>query len=605
MGDKTKGGMRFWRKGKKNDGGADPGEQDNHKLSKTRMRGRAMAMAGTPKIRIRGKSKAAQLALESGSAPIPVRESRSHPKSSLGNSTAGQNGNSKMAAKGKDNDHNNINNGPVTPPSLKNTAKQTKIRVQHRSNRAKSGSINGTGIHDYDSYEYASSTRTSSSQPSSVFTPKTMPPTPSPTKVHGKGNRGLGRIPGQPQSSLLDNNKWQEADEEIKIQSMSRLHDLAREHAKNLEPGSHTIRQNMNHASTRTHKNTNNAYANTNTNASTKNLSKKSDQKIMDAVLGINELACVPQETKTVIQNYASKPTSPSTVVNLQMIKNGSFRVLDLAKESMGKLMNCAADLRDLNDNEELCAWEDHKQGYEYDEHEHEDDSRHMRMRDDVRSTELFNANVARRITYTNYDDGEDYLVDDDHERRTVKVGGRLHSPISNLTDSERTASRDESLRQVMGRWDRNQRYDDNVSSHRRGRERHRHPALDQSTHIYHSEQHGTGATTGLTTFRSLRSGPQRSFHRSGSPQPESTRYELTNADPTTNNIPFDERSDIYRPVADALLTSASVNSSSVVGGLGLGLQLAESDLYARRADVGNDHGQYLPLKTSSLMGEI
>jgi hypothetical protein len=81
------------------------------------------------------------------------------------------------------------------------------------------------------------------------------------------------------------------------------------------------------------------------------------EQKIIDAVLGLHP--CVAIETKEVIKQYASKPTSPATVVNLKKIQRGGNHFFDFAKKSMGKLMNCAADLKDLHDADGLCAWED------------------------------------------------------------------------------------------------------------------------------------------------------------------------------------------------------------------------------------------------------
>lgn len=592
MGDKTKGNLRFWRKNKKDNGSIDSGTK---KAAKTNMKGKSGRNAATTlNVRHRGKSKAAQMALETGFAPIASRGSGSHQHQlprTQSSSTHGSTKANTYSGRGLGGSNSNFdykNNGagaaqlnhplihkghraPVTPPSVKNTAKTQKP--------TSSSTGTSTGIRETIS-EY-------NQQPSSVFTPKTMPPTPSPTRTNRKG----GHTPRS--------NEWQETDDEIKIKAMARLHNLAREYAKDIPPGSHSIRSSFEREANTANANGNGNAQNLNRNVKNRTTStkKKQDQKIIDAVLGINQCACVTTETQTAIKTYASKPTSPATVVNLQMIKRGSFQVFNLAKDTMGKFMNCAADLRDLDDGEKMCAWEQNVDEYVV------EDNRSARGRSQ--------AGVSRRMLFSQGDDSSE--EDGTFAGVSVKGGestiSHLNSGLSNV--SEETGSQDESLGHVMGRLDMNDDARLNAKSsrtsredtgQRRGRERYRDPVPEYHHDATHGINLGSGATSGLTSFRSLRSGPTRGDN-SGSPKPESSSYEVMNADPTTNTlIPFDERSDIYKSVVDNVSYASSVLSSEA--GPGLGLQLAESDVYARLAVTDNDHDGYLPLRTGGLRND-
>ena len=659
MGDKKKTNLRFWRKKKDEDvtdtkDNAPLNTNTNTKSKSKSEKRKSISQQKTPKVRHRGKSKAAQMALESGSAPIIDRALDYNNKSGTGTRN-GSNNSSTGRGRGRGNGVAHFQPVPVTPPPVKkitNSQHQHGYGYQYEDeDEGNYGHGHGHG-HDYTTPKDKLSKNQSQqqhnlygnamdpNQPSAIFTPKTLPATPTSSS------------PDPDPNSPNNNNKWQESDETLKLKAMARLHNLGREHAKHVNkkyPPNHTG-ANTNTSAARAHKASVNANANGIDSASP-NTKQKKDQKIIDAVLGINmdQYACVSPEAKTAISKYASKPTSPSTVVNFQMLKQGSFQVLELAKESMGKLMNCAADLRDLDLNETMNGpggggrghGHGHGDGDQWDEEEHEDDGHgdhkdhHQRHR-------------RGRSLYRDEDDS--YSSEDDGTFAGVSVRGR-QSPVSHLNsglsvddgddddDHDHDGSQSQSEEETGGGHGMTNA---NANVNVRGRNREPAKARTQAkpqtqTQTYaHTHPPSDGATVGLTSFRSLREqsasnlskGKRKHQNRkgnnasnsvvSGTPERDPSKYDVMSANPTTTNIPFDERSDIYvNGPAKELYEYDAYRNGHVVGGVGghvgggvLGLQLAESDMYARKAnpDGSNDHhhhrdrgnGQHIPHRSSA-----
>ncbi len=534
MGGKTKSSLLFWRKGKKEDSLVDDGNQNSAKMS------------SVSKRRHKGKSRAAQMALETGSPPIPERSgmkdrTKGTTKAKNANDFSGRGGkgnkskgkqhknagSTQLNRTGRDYDHQ-----PVTPPSVKNTAKYSSSD-DPSTNRIPLSTIQ----HGYH-------------PPASSFTPKTLPPTPSPDRskrktVHGSAG---GSVRTNSSFHSHEGNKWQDMDEEAKVKAMARLHNLGRKHAKNVTPGSRSLREAFEEQKDTLQEH---AYATAEVGNSKQSPKRLHDQKIIDTVLGVNP--CVPIEASKAIKAHASKPTPPTEIVNFEMIKNGSIRALALAKLSVGKLMTCAADLKDLNDNEQVCAWDQNDEEYMYTGNENDP----------------IQASKSRDIVYDNVSEDEgtyagisvrrgESPVSHLHSNTSMGSGvesadGSLYEGMDDVMDPVESVRRDPSIHTAPRK-------------HTRGRPRHRNEDMDS-----YPTDLDTGATTGITSFRTLRAqSSKQERSRSGSPQPESSRYEIRSADPTTTtNTPFDETPDIYKQLGD-------------------GLQLAESDLYARAAENGN-----------------
>jgi hypothetical protein len=192
----------------------------------------------------------------------------------------------------------------------------------------------------------------------------------------------------------------------------------------------------------------------------------------------------------------------------------------------MGKLMNCAADLKDLHESDGLCAWEDGSHG-----------------RDSLfgRGHRQYSSDDEDDIV--EHGDGDVAVVSAVDQRRDTR------SPVSRRHSSSGNHHGESvgSFEEVMGTLDVN----GSLSK-----------VLLPSEHQYHTEDSsarqrignkttsgGTsylqlevnGATSGLTSLKSLSGG--------GSPKQSMSVYELETANPTTSNIPFDERSDTFKPV--------------------------------------------------------
>ena len=342
---------------------------------------------------------------------------------------------------------------------------------------------------------------TMASQSSQNYTPKTLPPTPSPSKLE------------HPSSGT----KWQEHDEEMKIKSMARLQKLAQEHTKHVQKESIPVPLRSFDDNSIMEENQ-------------KQQTAPKEQKIIDAVLGINP--CVPMETKEVIRDYASKPTSPATVINLDMLKQGSSKVFDFAKTGMGKLMNCASDLQQI----------------------HEDNACMQQYRK--------NMSHARRSQY------DDYSSDEEGTFAGMSVrGGRESSPVSRLGGYSMDESDDESLGQVMQKLDLGTAEDGNanlgrgvtlvedeidertpmqrVASSRRSAE------LNRKANKLGAEYLKPKASSTKSEASKVLDSTSKNSLSKETP----SKYEIYTANPSTSNIPFDEHSaemdggNIYEPV--------------------------------------------------------
>lgn len=441
---------------------------------------------------------------------------------------------------------------PATPPDTKNTA---RAKGMHHDN----------DFNPHDRTPIPKAAR----QSSESFTPETLPPTPSPTRTRTS--------PGGTGSPI-----WQEADEDKKIKAMARLHNLAKKHTKHIPKESipcalRSLPDEPDPLQSKQQR---------------KPLFQGRDQQVIDAVLGINP--CVPIETKAAIKKYASKPTSPTKVVNMAMLKEGSSKVFHLAKESVresvGKLMNCAADLKDLDDGNTLCFSDFTKDGF-----------------------------MKRRSQYRDFYDDDVSSDDEDDDAGTfagLSVKDGRGSPVSRLGNgrsmdlseatsfaSEATSfasDGEESLGQVMNQLHKNppdiraapppiHEAEEmshrmpimRVSSSRRAAEVNRRANSMGAQHLQPvtSSGRGNGATSGFTSLRELTNNKHRDS--SGMPLREASKSEQSNANPITSNIPFDERSDVYDD-GDVYDPVELYGSSDLGNGSppGRHLQLAEGNVY-------------------------
>ena len=391
--------------------------------------------------------------------------------------------------------------------------------------------------------------------PSLNVTPKTAPSSPmTPSVDNTSGN---------------PNNKWQGKGEDKKIKAMARLHNLAKAHTKDLPPGSvnmhkHTRKSLLDEAEEDEHMNT------MPEDIPVPVVHPTRDQIIIDAVLGVNP--CVPIDTKAHIKTYASKPTSPHTVVNFAMLVEGSNSLIELAKDSVKGLMSCAADLKDLNEGRGSVCFYDYKGG-----------------EGDGLERESGRGRSRRRGSY--YDDEEDEescSVSEDGDLVGLRVRDRTNSLPSNLSsDTTDTESGMESLANVMNRLDMEGDYGAAAPAAptpapvKRVAEKKR---IVKSTNL-NAPSHAAG----ISSFRMLTNNasvytpariPESSNNKSS--QKDRSLSKFANANPTTNNtIPFDERS--------------NERGSEDLYGIGGGFQRAESDMYARRVTANADaiHARY------------
>jgi len=522
MGDKTKTKkkLRFWRKGKKD---VEPRMKDD--MMSAPMLNNCGNSPTKSKTRTKPKPK---------SKPPPPTHERSHDTSNDANASK-------------------YNRG--RPLEYKTPAARPSPDSKHTQDGMRGQSKNRS--HPTTPLPQVPKTR-----PSSSYTPETLPPTPSPTRTATRLEINNARPSPTHTPSHNNTTKWQESDEDKKIKAMARLHNLAKEHTKSVPKGSIP------------------AALRSIPDEPLPNIRFPRDQTVIDAVLGINP--CVPMETKAVIKTYASSPTSPATVVNLKMIKEGGSKVFSLARDSVRdgvvKMMSCAADLKDLKEDNDLC----------YND---------------------FSNRKKENPLHTNiYDD--EVSTDDEGTFTGLSVKDGRDSPVSHLghgiSTDEVDSAEEESLGEVMERMDmklpataevdvgmREHRMPImRVSSSRGGAEIKRRANGLGAQHLQPPFHIASGAISGITSFRSLTKNSSRDS--SGAPKRDLSKFDVVNANPITSNIPFDERSDVdenddvYVPLN--LYSSSGFEDNSP----GRHLQLGEGNVYMAgtgRVPCGSDRG--------------
>lgn len=305
---------------------------------------------------------------------------------------------------------------------------------------------------------------------------------------------------------------------------MRRLHELGQEHSKNVSPDK--IPPPLLQSKVKEEEN-DTSYSN-----------NGREQKIIDAVLGLHP--CVAVETKDMIRGYASKPTSPMTVVNLEKIQKGGNHLFDFARRSMGKLMNCAADLKDLHEADGLCAWEDgggdfgrgngrgRRQYSSDDDDDDEDDI--LLEQEDGEVTAVSAAVEQARESSVN-------------RRRGVGDGvSKYEDSVGSLEDVMGTLDVDYSPSKVLLPSEHQYHTKDSTRQNKVNRTSGRKIQDDEFERKGNYLQlEINGAASGLTSLKALSEG--------GSPKQSLSKYEIETANPTTSNVPFDERSDPFEPV--------------------------------------------------------
>lgn len=302
----------------------------------------------------------------------------------------------------------------------------------------------GDGVREYPQFstEY-------NNNHTATYTPKTEPPTP-PSPV-----------------------KWQAKTHDKKIQSIHRLHQLAQQYNHENSPSRNTSKETRNTPAIQSADTFDQQYTPAN---------KGQNTRLLETVLGVST-ACAPHATKVAIKSYASKPTPPSKVVSMSMIKDGSMKFAEVVKDSVLKFVQCAGDIpldEDGTTARVLCS-----NGGDWDESYYQNDDE---------DGETYDKN------YT-YDDD----VDDEDEQGTftnVSIKAR-DSPVS-LMRNDAGFTDDESLGKTMGKL-----------------------KLNNNNNVQRDMTYET-----LNPARALKYRPA---------QPKIA--DLASADPLASNIPFDERS--------------------------------------------------------------
>jgi len=297
----------------------------------------------------------------------------------------------------------------------------------------------GDGVREYPQFSTEYNNHTS------TYTPKTEPPTP-PSPV-----------------------KWQTETHGKKIQSIHRLHQLAQQYNHENSPSRNTS----------TTRNTPTIQSADTFDQQYTPANKQQNSNLLETVLGVST-ACAPHATKVAIQSYASKPTPPSKVVSMSMIKDGSMKFAEVVKDSVLKFVQCAGDIpldEDGTTARVLCS-----NGGDWDESYYQNDGE---------DGETYDKN------YT-YDDEDE---DEQGTFTNVSIKAR-DSPVS-LMRNDAGFTDDESLGKTMGRLKLN--------------------SNDVQRDVTYEP---------LNPARALKYRPARS-----------KLADLASADPLASNIPFDERS--------------------------------------------------------------
>ncbi len=367
--------------------------------------------------------------------------------------------------------------------------------------------------------------------------------------------------------------KWQEAKKDAKLQHMARLHNLSKAHTGQSPPNKKKHRKIPN----MTPRMIPPLDGNERDDLRGDGIGSANDKKFIDRVLGVSP-GCVPTDTATAIKGYASKPTSPTTVVNFAMLKKGSIRVAELAKDSMRQLMTCAADLNDIHQNSEirkdLCyAFDQNADFYNDGETYDEDDETY----DTYERWQRGRSRNRRQYYQTTVENGDDGTFTG-NSLNFEKERGSSHSG-SELTQDEENESLGEIMDRVL-KGDQRKSYnepetephiqvqnqvmeqsDESESPIARLRELSRTSSRASKIHKAASQ------TSGLTSFRDYAS--MSSSHSSTISPKRVSQRDLAMADPITKDVPFDERtqSELRRNEASLPLPSPSDTHNFSIGG--------------------------------------
>uniref|UniRef100_A0A7S3PZG0 Uncharacterized protein n=1 Tax=Chaetoceros debilis TaxID=122233 RepID=A0A7S3PZG0_9STRA len=449
--------------------------------------------------------------------------------------------------------------------------------------------------------------------------------------------------------------KWQEKDKNAKLQYMSHLHSISHAHVQDTPTSRkdpniilQTAKINLNSgiidnkgnvkvnvhgratdgkgknrgmtspASSSKHNNISDTYNNDaggpENNFSTPTKSKKHDQEFIDAILGVSP-GCVqiPADTSKAIRNYASKPTSPTTVVNLDILKKGSVRMAHLAKDSFSKLMSCAADLNDLKNESDIkkdfCyAFENQNYSDDYYDRDYQDDdhSPSSGSGGTSSSARMRGRSRGKRPPRTGWDvdDDDTYTLEDGtftgEALNVVDGGGKYGTSVSVMTQEEimfaaAQAEEEEVLENIDHLKSRlkssanspllkTKEEEENIAKRatqkaiesiqkvmEKATSTNSSPSGSESSELSARRrlQKASAAVaaigTDLTSFKDLAtppSPPGRPSPSGGSSSSSGSRkviveMEVRMANPSTTNIPFDERSDVFgQSVTDSVYAS-------------------------------------------------
>ena len=194
--------------------------------------------------------------------------------------------------------------------------------------------------------------------------PSTPPPammsTPSPKPKNSHGHHRSHNNPTATTASSPQN--WKEGDFQRNKMCMAKLHSLARMHGADPTTGTGTAASYPN-ASTRPRMDTNSdAYASTSASFQTHQQKSKTNKKsnptspssppppptnnkFIDAILGSAGTTCgMEPKTQTAFKKYVSKPTSPTSVININFSS-----LKEYAQEGMQQLFSCTSNLKDVD----------------------------------------------------------------------------------------------------------------------------------------------------------------------------------------------------------------------------------------------------------------
>lgn len=140
--------------------------------------------------------------------------------------------------------------------------------------------------------------------------------------------------------------EWERTNHEKNKICMAKLHSLAREHVSDEAKEQHFSDMKKASVLGTEGKPTSNHQSKSDRKRPQQHQSNKLNGRFIEAVLGTSETACgVQNETAQVIKTYASKPTSPASVISMSSLKNG---LKGVAQSSMNTLFHCGSSLKDV-----------------------------------------------------------------------------------------------------------------------------------------------------------------------------------------------------------------------------------------------------------------